>query len=599
MKTLEVEHQGYKGPSYSSGTTLFLSFFTRKVPTLIFAIMTMILSSFFAMLPAVLVGTALDELLVQREVTSRFMLIIFAIILSGALFYVISFLGLYTYVTLGFSFERDIRQEYFDRIQTHSLTFHDENNSSKLLSMGMTEISQMRQGVMPALRQIMNNIFSVLIITVTIYLTTDIYKAVVAFIGFVLYYILAIFQARRIIPIRTELANTVGVMTEESQEIFKGIEVVRSMRASLREIMRFRNTSEQYSILGKTEGRMAAFYLPNVAILILTSLLFGWTLYDVSNGLLEVSTVIQVLGLLITLQLTSMMMPQMFLLLNAALTNSNRIWEKMNWVDPYPDPVISEIPDIDWEGDLEFRDVWFSYNNGRYALKNLNFTIPSGSKVAVIGGPGSGKSTLLKLLLQLYLPSKGEILISGVPFKNIPPHIVRQHVSRVEQEVFLFSGKIRDNISFAKPSATYEEILQAAEAAQAMEFISDLPEGLDTLIGERGVDLSGGQRQRLAIARAILADPDILLLDDSASALDSKTEELLRKALDNLSKDRMTITVTQRLNTLVKADLIILLKRGEIIAIGTHEKLLETSTEYQKIFELLPESEQLIKGGVS
>ncbi len=599
MKTLEVEHQGYKGPSYSSGTTLFLSFFTRKVPTLIFAIMTMILSSFFAMLPAVLVGTALDELLVQREVTSRFMLIIFAIILSGALFYVISFLGLYTYVTLGFSFERDIRQEYFDRIQTHSLTFHDENNSSKLLSMGMTEISQMRQGVMPALRQIMNNIFSVLIITVTIYLTTDIYKAVVAFIGFVLYYILAIFQARRIIPIRTELANTVGVMTEESQEIFKGIEVVRSMRASLREIMRFRNTSEQYSILGKTEGRMAAFYLPNVAILILTSLLFGWTLYDVSNGLLEVSAVIQVLGLLITLQLTSMMMPQMFLLLNAALTNSNRIWEKMNWVDPYPDPVISEIPDIDWEGDLEFRDVWFSYNNGRYALKNLNFTIPSGSKVAVIGGPGSGKSTLLKLLLQLYLPSKGEILISGVPFKNIPPHIVRQHVSRVEQEVFLFSGKIRDNISFAKPSATYEEILQAAEAAQAMEFISDLPEGLDTLIGERGVDLSGGQRQRLAIARAILADPDILLLDDSASALDSKTEELLRKALDNLSKDRMTITVTQRLNTLVKADLIILLKRGEIIAIGTHEKLLETSTEYQKIFELLPESEQLIKGGVS
>ncbi len=599
MKTLEVEHQGYKGPSYSSGTTLFLSFFTRKVPTLIFAIMTMILSSFFAMLPAVLVGTALDELLVQGEVTSRFMLIIFAIILSGALFYVISFLGLYTYVTLGFSFERDIRQEYFDRIQTHSLTFHDENNSSKLLSMGMTEISQMRQGVMPALRQIMNNIFSVLIITVTIYLTTDIYKAVVAFIGFVLYYILAIFQARRIIPIRTELANTVGVMTEESQEIFKGIEVVRSMRASLREIMRFRNTSEQYSNLGKTEGRMAAFYLPNVAILILTSLLFGWTLYDVSNGLLEVSAVIQVLGLLITLQLTSMMMPQMFLLLNAALTNSNRIWEKMNWVDPYPDPVISEIPDIDWEGDLEFRDVWFSYNNGRYALKNLNFTIPSGSKVAVIGGPGSGKSTLLKLLLQLYLPSKGEILISGVPFKNIPPHIVRQHVSRVEQEVFLFSGKIRDNISFAKPSATYEEILQAAVAAQAMEFISDLPEGLDTLIGERGVDLSGGQRQRLAIARAILADPDILLLDDSASALDSKTEELLRKALDNLSKDRMTITVTQRLNTLVKADLIILLKRGEIIAIGTHEKLLETSTEYQKIFELLPESEQLIKGGVS
>ena len=587
--------------NYRNGTFLFLSFYTRKVPRLTLAIFTMLLSSFFAMLPAILVGNALDLLLTSGKITTEFLILAGEIILSGILFYVISFMGLYIYITLGFSFERDIRQEYFDTIQEHSLTFHDENNSSKLLSMGMTEISQMRMGVMPALRAITTNIFSVLIITTSIYLLTDIQKAILTFTGFVLYYILAIYQARRIIPIRTQLANTVGVLTEESQEIFQGIEVVRSMKANFREVMRFRKSSQEYSNLGKQEGQMAAFYLPNVAVFILTAILFGWTLLDSTNGIYSIGTVTQVLGLLITLQLSSMMMPQMFLLLNAALTNANRIWNKMNWKDPYPDPEVKTEPEINWKGDLTFDNVSFSYTeNGKYALKNLNFSIPGGSKVAIIGGPGSGKSTLLKLLLKLYLPTEGKIMISNHNFNDISPKTVREHVSLVEQEIFLFSGKIKDNIAFANPNASYDEILEAAIAAQAMEFISDLPNGLETLIGERGVDISGGQKQRLAIARAILANPDILLLDDSASALDSRTEDLLRKALDNLSADRLTITVTQRLNTLVRADLIIILKKGEIIGLGTHENLLKESEEYQRIFELLPESEQILaQGGVA
>jgi len=552
------------------------------------------------MFPAILVGNALDLLLTSGKITTEFLILAGEIILSGILFYVISFMGLYIYITLGFSFERDIRQEYFDTIQEHSLTFHDENNSSKLLSMGMTEISQMRMGVMPAMRAITTNIFSVLIITTSIYLLTDIQKASLAFTGFVLYYILAIYQARRIIPIRTQLANTVGVLTEESQEIFQGIEVVRSMKANFREVMRFRQTSQQYSNLGKQEGQMAAFYLPNVAVFLLTAILFGWTLLDSTNGLYSIGTVTQVLGLLITLQLSSMMMPQMFLLLNAALTNANRIWSKMNWKDPYPDPELKSEPEVNWKGDLTFENVSFSYTeNGKYALKNLNFSIPGGSKVAIIGGPGSGKSTLLKLLLQLYLPTEGNITISNHNFNDISPQTIREHVSLVEQEIFLFSGMIKDNIAFANPNASYDEILEAAIAAQAMEFISDLPNGLETIIGERGVDISGGQKQRLAIARAILANPDILLLDDSASALDSRTEDLLRKALDNLSADRLTITITQRLNTLVRADLILILKKGEIIGIGTHNDLLKESEEYQRIFELLPESEQILaQGGV-
>ncbi len=584
---------------YRNGTTLFFSFFRRQPLKLFFSTVLMILAAFSSMVPAILVGKAID-ILESEGFSQLFIFYGIGVLISGVFFYLISFIGLFTFVTLSFSFERDIRQEYFDTIQSHSLTFFDEHNSSHLLSMGMTEISQMRQGIVPALRAIMQNIFSVLFIVAAIYSIAGLQMTLITLVGFIVYYILAVYQARRITPVRMKLADTAAELTEQSQEIFRGIDVVRSFKGTVREILRFRKMSKRYSDLGIREGRMAAFYLPNLALLLLTAALFAMSVNKVTLLQMSVGDLIQVMGLLVTLQLTSMMMPQMLLFLNAAITNANRIWEKMNWQDPQPDKEITEVPEINWKGELRFENVTFGYvNSKRPALKNLSVSIPPGSKVALIGGPGSGKSTFLKLLLKLYVPQEGRITISGVDYEDIPHQIIRQHVSMVEQEVFLFSGTIRDNIAFARPDATDEEIMVAAEAAQAMEFISKLPKGLDTMIGERGVDLSGGQRQRIAIARAILADPDILLLDDSASALDSKTEELLRKALDNLSENRLTITVTQRLTTLLKADLIILLKRGSLLAVGKHDELLDKCMEYRRIFELLPESERILaKGGI-
>jgi len=287
--------------------------------------------------------------------------------------------------------------------------------------------------------------------------------------------------------------------------------------------------------------------------------------------------------------------------LQAGLTNAERIYEKLSWQDPQPDIAYKDIEDISWQSDIIFDQVSFSYSNNtssndqKMVIKNLNVTIPFASQIAIIGGPGSGKSTMLKLLLRLYDPQEGKITIDGYNFKEIPAHQIRQHVSRVEQQIFLFGGTIRENIAFAKPNATNEEIEMAARTAQAHEFISDMPNAYDSLIGERGVTLSGGQKQRIAIARAVLADSEILLLDDSASAIDSKTELLLRKALENVRSDRTIITITQRLNTLVRADKIILMDKGTADAIGTHEELLQTSEKYQKIFELLPETEQITK----
>jgi ATP-binding cassette subfamily B protein len=248
---------------------------------------------------------------------------------------------------------------------------------------------------------------------------------------------------------------------------------------------------------------------------------------------------------------------------------------------------------VDWSGDIVFENVTFSYasNNGgstSNALKKLDFRIPGGSRVALIGGPGGGKSTILKLLLRLYDPSKGRILVGGVNLREVHTRDVRAAVGLVEQNIFLFRRSIRDNIAFGCVEACDEEILEAAQKAQAHEFISKMPNGYDTVIGERGMTLSGGQRQRLAIARTLVQNPRLLLLDDSVSAIDAQTEFLLRKALDEVMQGRTSITVTQRLRTLLESDLIIIVDKGHLVAIGNHNELLESSEHYRRIFQQLP-----------
>jgi ATP-binding cassette subfamily B protein len=232
--------------------------------------------------------------------------------------------------------------------------------------------------------------------------------------------------------------------------------------------------------------------------------------------------------------------------------------------------------------------------NNHYALRNFNITIPGGSRVALIGGPGGGKSSILKLLLRLYDPTDGSIRVGGVNLRDVTTENVREVVGLVEQDIFLFRMSVSDNIAFGRHDASEEEIVEAAKRAQAHEFIVDLPEQYDSMIGERGMTLSGGQRQRLAIARAIIQDPKILLLDDSVSAVDAQTEFLMRKALDEVMVNRTSITVTQRLRTLMESDLVIIVDRGEIIAAGCHEDLLRDSEHYRKIFERLPGAKKLL-----
>ncbi|MEM2050456.1 MAG: ABC transporter ATP-binding protein, partial [Thermoproteota archaeon] len=250
---------------------------------------------------------------------------------------------------------------------------------------------------------------------------------------------------------------------------------------------------------------------------------------------------------------------------------------------------VEDLPDAEEitirQGMVEFRNVTFQYANGKPVLKNVSFKVNPGEKIAILGATGSGKSTLVYLIPRFYDPTSGSILIDGVDIKKFKLSSLRRQIGIVPQDVFLFSGTIRENIAFGKPDASMEEIARAAELAKIRDFIESLPDGYDTFVGERGVTLSGGQRQRITIARAILTDPRILIMDDSLSFVDSKTEQEIQSAINEVMKGRTTFIIAQRLSTIRNADRIMILDDGEIVEFGTHEELMARSGAYRRIYE--------------
>ncbi|MCK5045253.1 MAG: ATP-binding cassette domain-containing protein, partial [Candidatus Heimdallarchaeota archaeon] len=250
---------------------------------------------------------------------------------------------------------------------------------------------------------------------------------------------------------------------------------------------------------------------------------------------------------------------------------------------------------LEWEekkGAINFENVSFSYNgesSKRKALKGIDFIVPGGANVAIIGNPGSGKSTLIKLLMRLYDPTEGAVYVDGIDIREIELSNLRDNIGVIEQEVFLFSKTIQENIAFGKPSATLEEIKTAAKLAQAHDFILSFEDGYNTIVGERGVTLSGGQKQRIAIARALLVNPAILVLDDASSAIDAETERRIQTAIANVLKNRTTFIITHRLATIKNADLIIVLRDGIIMDSGTHTDLIQRNIDYRRLFEKFSE----------
>jgi ATP-binding cassette subfamily B protein len=282
--------------------------------------------------------------------------------------------------------------------------------------------------------------------------------------------------------------------------------------------------------------------------------------------------------------------------LSAADASAGRIWEVLDSPPDVPNhPRVATLPGA--QGRIVFENACFSYDGqdcSEPVLKDINLVVEPGHEIAILGATGSGKSSLIHLIPRFYDVTEGRVTIDGVDVRDLPLDVLRAQVGVALQEAVLFSGTIRDNISYGRPEATEEDIVAAAKAAQAHDFILSFPDGYNAPIGQRGVNLSGGQKQRIAIARALLVQPKILILDDSTSAVDVETETKIQAALDELMVGRTSFIIAQRISTVLNADKIVVLDRGQIAAVGTHTELMASSPIYQEIYQ-----SQLGNGGVN
>jgi ATP-binding cassette subfamily B protein len=269
---------------------------------------------------------------------------------------------------------------------------------------------------------------------------------------------------------------------------------------------------------------------------------------------------------------------------SSSMNAAQRIFEI---IDSKPDVVERADPvDLDIKGEITFNNVSFGYEPNKMVLKNISFNVKQGQVLGIVGKSGAGKSTLVNLISRLYDADSGEILIGGVNIKDISFKSLHGAVAMVSQETYIFMGTIAENIAYARPDASREEIIRAAQIASAHPFISALPDGYDTIIGAGGRELSGGERQRISIARAVLADPRILVLDEATASVDTETERAIQEALEKLVRGRTTISIAHRLSTLRNADYLIVLKDGEIVESGTHQELAAAKGEYYKLLQL-------------
>ncbi|TFG32260.1 ABC transporter ATP-binding protein [Candidatus Thorarchaeota archaeon] len=594
-----------------------LSGMTRNKAVGSIGLFLVMISTILTVFPSVFIGLAVNEIQTTASMTAQFVNYVWLIVIFALIYMGLFFIGGWVWATLTLRWERDARQDFFEALQVYSMTFHDEFDSKRLLAVAMQDISWVRFSLNPAMRNIATGLASffvtavlliqmdflpglntMLMIPIGIYVLPVYGFTLIMLIGGPIYFAFSYRYANAIEPVRRSRSENMEALTSVTQGVFQGIEVVRAFDAEDLEVKKFRAVSKIQESLTAKEGKLSAFYLPALILAGMTTLAFAYAGYAVISGILNVGQMITILGLLTALQILNFQFPAMLLLLRGGYVNAQRVVDFLNWQDPMSEPE-EEITDVDWTGDIVFDNVSFRYGreengNPHYAIKDLSIIIPGGSRVALIGGPGAGKSTVLKLLLRLYDPTDGSIKIGGVNLRNVSTKSVRDVVGLVEQDIFLFRMTIRENIAFGRSNASEEEIIEAAKRAQAEEFIIELPDRYDTMIGERGMTLSGGQRQRLAIARAIVQDPKILLLDDSVSAVDAQTEFLMRKALDEVMKERTSITVTQRLRTLMESDIVIILDKGHLVAAGTHDELLRDSEHYRRVFERLPGAKELL-----
>jgi ATP-binding cassette subfamily B protein len=374
-------------------------------------------------------------------------------------------------------------------------------------------------------------------------------------------------------------------VTNVLADTIPGIRVVKAFAQEKREAARFRAANLHNLEVNDRVNKVWSLFTPTVTLLTEVGLLIVWAfgIWQISQNEITVGVLTAFLSYIGRFYLRLDSMSRIVSVTQKAAAGAKRIFDILDHVSSVPEPQRPvHLPKV--EGRIELRNVGFRYGT-RSVTRDISLTIEPGEMIGLVGHSGSGKSTMVNLICRFYDVTEGAILIDGVDIRSLPVAEYRRHIGLVLQEPFLFFGTIAENIAYGKPDATREEIIAAARAAHAHEFILRLPHGYDSLVGERGQALSGGERQRISIARALLIDPKILILDEATSSVDTTTEKEIQKALDNLVRGRTTIAIAHRLSTLREANRLVVLDRGSVVEVGNHEQLMAREGHYHALYQ--------------
>lgn len=555
-----------------------------------------ILNKIFDLAPPVLIGAAVDIVVKRQDsliaalgITDVFQQLV-ALSVISAIIWGLESVFEYAYArlwrNLAQTMQHDLRLDAYQHLQNLELAYFEDRSTGELMSILNDDINQLERFLDGGANDILQVITTVVIISSAFFiLAPTVGWMAMLPIPFIIWGAVA-FQ-KKLAPFYSTVREKVSFLNGRLANNLSGMVTIKSFTAEEFEAQQVRTDSDAYRQSNRRAIALSAAFIPLIRILILLAfmaiMLFGGM--EVMANRLEVGTYSVLVFLTQRLLWPLTRLGETLDQYQRAMASIQRVMALLDTpIQIHPGHL--NLPVHQVKGEVQFKDVSFEYYPGLPIIHNVSLTIPAGETIAIVGSTGSGKSTLVKLLLRFYEAHTGDITLDGVGIETLQLKDLRQAIGLVSQDVFLFHGTVYENIAYGQPQIDQAQVEKAAKNAEAHEFISQLPQGYHTIVGERGQKLSGGQRQRLAIARTLLKDPPILILDEATSAVDNETEAAIQRSLDRITVDRTTIAIAHRLSTIRHADCIYVMEQGRIVEQGKHEELLVHNGVYAQLWRV-------------
>lgn len=555
-----------------------------------------VLNKVFDLAPPALIGIAVDVVVKQQDsiiaqlgiknISGQFAILSFLTVVTWILESFFEYRYKLLWRNLGQNIQHNLRLDAYKHLQELELAYFEERSTGGLMSILSDDVNQLERFLDVGANDIIQVITTIVIISSTFFiLAPGVAWMAILPMPFILAGSIA-FQ-KLLAPRYANVREKVGLLNGRLSNNLSGITTIKSFTSEDYEAARIESESNAYRVSNAQAIAFSAAYIPIIRMFILAAftilLIFGGM--QVIAGNLAVGAYSSLVFLVQLLLWPLTRLGDTFDLYQRAMASTNRVMDLLDT------PIAIHTGNINLpvelvRGEVEFQNVTFAYYERPPVIKHLSLEIPAGNTIAIVGSTGSGKSTLVKLLLRFYEPQHGKIILDGVNLQSLNLRDLRRCIGLVSQDVFLFHGTVAENIAYGTFDASQEDIIMAAKVAEADDFIMRLPQGYETIVGERGQKLSGGQKQRIAIARAVLKNPPILILDEATSAVDNETEAAIQRSLERITVNRTTIAIAHRLSTIRNADCIYVMEHGQLVESGTHEQLLEKDGVYTNLWRV-------------